>query len=144
VKGRGRVAFIESLSRKIDELCTTLPFPTLAPAYHVTPAAGGRGGTSSTSSSTARQMFLAEKKLSAPRERDMNAASAATIAERLETASAENRILRQKLQSKSQALLILSGELERARREADDCRQLADRLQKVGGHHYHRDRDVFR
>jgi len=50
--------------------------------------------------------------------------------EKLETTAAENRILRQKLQSKSQALLILSGELERARREAEDCRLLAEKLQQ--------------
>ncbi len=45
-------------------------------------------------------------------------------------AAAENRILRQKLESKAQALLILSRELERLRKEGEEYRELTERLQR--------------
>ena len=51
-------------------------------------------------------------------------------------AAAENRILRQKLESKAQALLILSRELEKLRRQGEEYRELPERLQqgkKCGG-----------
>ncbi len=48
----------------------------------------------------------------------------------LEAQVAENRILRQKLESKAQALLILSRELERVRGQGADYRELTDRLQQ--------------
>ncbi len=49
--------------------------------------------------------------------------------DKLETQRGENRILRQKLQSKAEALLILSQELERTRAECKDYRELAIKLQ---------------
>ena len=45
------------------------------------------------------------------------------------TAVAENAVLQQKLQSKTQALLILSKELDRCRAEGDEYRELTQRLQ---------------
>ena len=48
---------------------------------------------------------------------------------RIETQKGENAILRQKLQSKSEALLILTKELEKSRSEGDEYRELAQRLQ---------------
>lgn len=48
---------------------------------------------------------------------------------KIETQKGENMILRQKLQSKSEALLILSKELEKARVDCDDYKELTNRLQ---------------
>lgn len=49
--------------------------------------------------------------------------------EKIETQRGENKILRQKLQSKAEALLILSKELDKVRTECDDYRELTRRLQ---------------
>ena len=49
--------------------------------------------------------------------------------ERIETSKGENKILRQKLQSKSEALIILSQELDKVRNECEDYRELTRRLQ---------------
>lgn len=51
------------------------------------------------------------------------------IQEELETQSGENRILRQKLQSKSEALVILSSELEAVRDECEKYKTLTEALQ---------------
>ena len=49
--------------------------------------------------------------------------------EKIETQKGENKILRQKLQSKSEALIILSQELDKVRNECEDYRELTRRLQ---------------
>ena len=49
--------------------------------------------------------------------------------EKIETQKGENKILRQKLQSKSEALIILSQELDKVRNECEDYRELTHRLQ---------------
>ena len=49
--------------------------------------------------------------------------------EKIETQKGENKILRQKLQSKSEALIILSQELDKVRNECEDYRELTQRLQ---------------
>ena len=49
--------------------------------------------------------------------------------EKIETQKGENKILRQKLQSKSEALIILSQELDKVRNECEDYRDLTHRLQ---------------
>ena len=49
--------------------------------------------------------------------------------EKIETQKGENKILRQKLQSKSEALIILSQELDKVRNESEDYRELTRRLQ---------------
>ena len=48
---------------------------------------------------------------------------------------AENAVLQQKLQSKTQALLILSKELDRCRAEGDEYRELTLRLQVDSSRH---------
>ena len=48
---------------------------------------------------------------------------------KIETQKGENMILRQKLQSKSEALLILSKELEKVRVDCDDYKELTNKLQ---------------
>lgn len=48
---------------------------------------------------------------------------------KIETQRGENMILRQKLQSKSEALLILSKELEKVRADCDDYKELTNKLQ---------------
>ena len=50
--------------------------------------------------------------------------------EHLTNLNNENRALQQKLQSKTEALLILSKELQRVRSECDDYKKLTDSLQK--------------
>ena len=49
--------------------------------------------------------------------------------EKIETQKGENKILRQKLQSKSEALIILRQELDKVRNECEDYRELTQRLQ---------------
>jgi hypothetical protein len=49
--------------------------------------------------------------------------------EKIETQKGENKILRQKLQSKAEALIILSQELDKVRNECEDYRELTRRLQ---------------
>ena len=51
------------------------------------------------------------------------------LQEKIETQKGENKILRQKLQSKSEALVILSQELDKVRNEVEDYRELTRRLQ---------------
>ena len=48
---------------------------------------------------------------------------------KIETQKAENTILRQKLQSKAEALLILTKELNKVRNEGDEYRELVRKLQ---------------
>ena len=49
--------------------------------------------------------------------------------EKIETQKGENKILRQKLQSKAEALVILSQELDKVRNECEDYKELTTRLQ---------------
>ena len=49
--------------------------------------------------------------------------------DKIETQKGENKILRQKLQSKTEALVILSQELDKVRNECEDYRELTRRLQ---------------
>ncbi len=58
-----------------------------------------------------------------------NASSFLLMQEKIETHKGENKILRQKLQSKSEALVILSQELDKVRNECEDYRELVRRLQ---------------
>ena len=51
--------------------------------------------------------------------------------DKIDTQKGENRILRQKLQSKAEALLILTKELEKVRSECDEYRELTQRLQVI-------------
>merc|ERR1712203_710698 len=51
------------------------------------------------------------------------------LQDKIETQKGENKILRQKLQSKSEALVILSQELDKVRNEYEDYRELTRRLQ---------------
>merc|ERR1712088_983030 len=51
------------------------------------------------------------------------------LQDKIETQKGENKILRQKLQSKSEALVILSQELDKVRNECEDYRELTRRLQ---------------
>merc|ERR1712203_55387 len=51
------------------------------------------------------------------------------LQDKIETQKGENKILRQKLQSKSEALVILSQELDKVRNESEDYRELTRRLQ---------------
>ena len=50
--------------------------------------------------------------------------------DKIETQKGENKILRQKLQSKAEALLIITKELEKVRGECDEYRELVQRLQE--------------
>jgi chromosome segregation ATPase len=50
--------------------------------------------------------------------------------DKIETQKGENKILRQKLQSKAEALLIITKELEKVRGECDEYRELVQRLQQ--------------
>ena len=50
--------------------------------------------------------------------------------DKIETQKGENKILRQKLQSKAEALLIITKELEKVRGECDGFRELVQRLQQ--------------
>ena len=49
------------------------------------------------------------------------------LQDKIETQKGENKILRQKLQSKSEALVILSQELDKVRNECEDYRELTRR-----------------
>ena len=49
------------------------------------------------------------------------------LQDKIETQKGENKILRQKLQSKSEALVILSQELDKVRNECEDNRELTRR-----------------
>ena len=55
------------------------------------------------------------------------------LQDKIETQKGENKILRQKLQSKSEALVILSQELDKVRNECEDYRELTRRYVLLTG-----------
>ena len=67
-----------------------------------------------------------KQKMSTPQQVSVNFL---LMQEKIETQKGENKILRQKLQSKSEALIILSQELDKVRNESEDYRELTRRLQ---------------
>merc|ERR1712223_386358 len=76
-----------------------------------------------------KQVFhfhVKEQKMSTPQQVSVNFL---LMQEKIETQKGENKILRQKLQSKSEALIILSQELDKVRNESEDYRELTRRLQ---------------
>ena len=52
------------------------------------------------------------------------------VQEKISTLSNENKILQQKLNSKAEALLILSKEVDKVRQECDDYKNLTETLQR--------------